>query len=170
MKKTAWIGLMATLLMSSGAYAGDRFVGLGVSTSNIDDSAAFNGTTYSMDDSALGWKIFGGMMVTENFGFEAGWTKIGDMNKNNVDLATDGFMAAGIAALPFYENYSVYAKAGVYLWDQDVNSVNFDGTDLMYGVGAKMRVMDQFFVRVEWEHYDTRLSADLISLSGGVQF
>lgn len=170
MKKTVWTGLVATLLISSGAYAGDRFVGMGIGSSNIDDSASFNGTQLSMDESDMGWKIFGGMMITDNFGFEAGWTNLGEMNKNNVDLETEGFVAAGMASLPLGDNYSIYAKAGAFFWDQDVNTVSYDGTDLMYGVGAKMRFMDQFFVRVEWEHYDTQLSADLISLSGGVQF
>lgn len=45
----------------------------------------------------------------------------------------------------------------VFFWDQDVNTVSYDGEDLMYGVGARMRFMDQFHVRVEWEQFDTTL-------------
>lgn len=49
MKKTAWMGLAASLLNSSGAYAADRFVGMGVGSATIDDSANFNGSQMSVD-------------------------------------------------------------------------------------------------------------------------
>ncbi len=169
MKKTVWMGLAASLLISGSAYA-DRFVGMGVGSANIDDSANVGGTQLSVDDDDMGWKLYGGMMITDNFGFEAGWTDLGDINQNGVDLETEGFVAAGLASLPLTENLSLYAKAGVFFWDQDVNTVSFDGQDLMYGIGARLRFMDQFHVRLEWEQFDTKFQTDMISITGGVQF
>ena len=170
MKKTAWMGLAASLLISSGTYAGDRFVGMGIGSAMIDDSANVSGTQLSVDDDDIGWKFYGGMLITENFGFEAGWTDLGDMNQNGVDIETEGFTAAGLASLPLSEDFSIYAKAGVFFWDQDVNTVSFDGQDLMYGIGVRMRFMDQFHVRVEWEQFDTKFETDMISVTGGIQF
>lgn len=170
MKKTAWMGLAASLLISSGTYAGDRFVGMGIGSATIDDSANVSGTQLRIDDDDIGWKFYGGMLITENFGFEAGWTDLGDMNQNGVDIETEGFTAAGLASFPLSEDFSIYAKAGVFFWDQDVNTVNFDGQDLMYGVGVRMRLMDQFHVRVEWEQFDTKFETDMISVTGGIQF
>lgn len=170
MKKTAWMGLTASLLISSGTYAGDRFVGMGIGSATTDDSANVSGTQLSVDDDDIGWKFYGGMLITENFGFEAGWTDLGDMNQNGVDIETEGFTAAGLASLPLSEDFSVYAKAGVFFWDQDVNTVSFDGQDLMYGIGVRMRFMDQFHVRVEWEQFDTKFETDMISVTGGIQF
>ena len=169
MKKSAWMGLAASLLISSSAFA-DRFVGLGIGQASIDDTATIGGTQMSVDDDDIGWKFYGGMFFTDNFGFEAGWTDLGDMSQNGVDLETEGFTAAGLAAMPLSEDLSVYAKAGVFFWDQDVNTVNFDGQDLMYGLGVRMRFMEQFHVRLEWERFDTKFETDLISVTGGIQF
>lgn len=49
MKKTAWMGLAASLLISSGAYAADRFVGMGVGSATIDDSANISGAQMSVN-------------------------------------------------------------------------------------------------------------------------
>lgn len=170
MKKTAWIGLAASVLLCNSAYAEDRFVGMGVGASDIDDSASINGAQVSMDENDVGWKLYGGMLITDNFGFEAGWTDLGDMNAGGVDIETEGFVAAGLASLPLGEKFSIYGKVGVYFWDQDINTVSFDGQDLMYGIGARLRFLDQFHVRLEWERFDTKFEADLISVTGGIQF
>lgn len=170
MKKTVWMGLAASVLISGGAFAGDRFVGMGIGYAFIDDSTNVGGTRLSIDDEDIGWKLYGGMMITDNFGFEVGWTDLGDMNQNGVDLETEGFVAAGLAALPLTEDFSLYAKAGVFSWDQDINTVSHDGVDPMYGLGARLRFMDQFHVRVEWEQFDTKFETDMISVTGGIQF
>lgn len=170
MKKTAWISLSTALLLSSGVSAQDRFVGVGAGVADIDDASDVNGIQLTMDDNDIGWKLYGGMFITDYFGFEAGWTDLGDMNKNSVDIETEGFTAAGLVAFPIGKTFQIYGKAGVFFWDQDVNTINFDGEDVMYGVGARLRVMDQFHVRVEWERYDTKFETDLITLSGGIQF
>lgn len=169
MKQSAWMGLAASLLISSSAFA-DRYVGLGIGSATIDDTATIGGTQTSVDDDDIGWKFYGGMFFTDNFGFEAGWIDLGDMSQNGVDLETEGFTAAGLAAMPLSEDLSVYAKAGVFFWDQDVNTVNFDGQDLMYGLGVRMRFMEQFHVRLEWERFDTKFETDMISVTGGIQF
>lgn len=169
MKKTAWMGLAASLLVSN-VFAADRFVGMGIGSATIDDTATIGGTQMSVDDDDMGWKFYGGMLITDNFGFEAGWTDLGDMNQNGVDVETEGFTVAGLASLPLGEAFSVYAKAGVFFWDQDVNTVNFDGQDLMYGLGVRMRFMEQFHVRLEWERFDTKFETDMISVTGGIQF
>ena len=170
MKKTAWMGLAASMLLCSGAYAQDRFVGIGFGASDIDDSTSIGGTQVSMDENDLGWKLYGGMLITDNFGFEAGWTDLGDMNKAGVDVETEGFVVSGLASLPLGKTFSIYGKAGVFFWDQDINTVSFDGEDLMYGIGARLRFLDQFHVRLEWERFDTKLETDLISVTAGIQF
>ena len=168
MKKSTWAGLAAAMILSAGAQAQDRFVGLGMGQATIDDSATIGSTTFSVDDDDIGWKLYGGAMLTDNFGFEAGWTDLGDMNNGGADIETEGFVAAGLAGVPIGD-LSLYVKAGVFFWDQDVNTVSYDGQDLMYGVGARYR-MGQFHVRVEWERFDTKFETDMITIGGGIQF
>lgn len=170
MKKVSWSAAAAALLLSSAAPAADRFVGLGVGSADIDDSTTIAGARVAMDDTDIGWKVYGGMMVTENFGFEAAWTDLGDMNHGGVDLETEGFSAAGIAALPLGKRFSLYGKVGVFFWDQDINTVGYDGEDLMYGVGARVRFMDQFHARIDYEVFDAELETSLVSVGVGLQF
>ena len=154
-----------TLLWSSAGQA-EIFLGAGIGQSDIDDSAH----AVSLDETDSAWKLYGGMMFTDNFGFEAGWTDLGDASSGAVDTETEAMYAAGVIAAPLVENFSVYAKLGIAFWDQDINTSNYDGEDLMYGIGAKYRLADQFHVRLEWEQYDADLQASVIMLGGGLQF
>ena len=165
MKNTLRIALSAALLWSTASQA-EIFLGAGIGQSDIDDSA--HGVTLDETDNA--WKLYGGMMVTENFGFEAGWTDLGDASSGVVDTETEALYAAGVAAFPIVENFSIYGKLGIALWDQDINTVSYDGEDLMWGIGASYKFMDQFHARLEWEQVDADLQASAISVGLGLQF
>lgn len=166
MKSKFWMGLaVATLVWSTGSQA-EIFVGAGIGQSDIDDSA--HGV--NLDETETAWKLYGGMMVTENFGFEAGWVDLGDASSGAVDTETETFYAAGVVALPIVENVSIYGKIGIAFWDQDINTANFDGEDLMYGIGAKYVFMDQFHARLEWEQFEADLETSAISVGFGLQF
>ena len=165
MKNTLRIALSAALLWSTTSQA-EIFLGAGIGQSDIDDSA--HGVSLNETDSA--WKLYGGMMATENFGFEAGYTNLGTARSAAVDTETEAFYAAGIAAFPIVENFSIYGKLGVALWDQDINTVSFDGEDLMYGIGVKYKFMDQFHAILEWEQYDADMQASAITVGAGLQF
>ena len=136
------------------------FLGAGIGQSDIDDTA--HGV--SLDETDDAWKLYGGMMVTENFGFEAGWTDLGDASSGVVDTETEAFYAAGVAAVPDRREFLHLRQARRRLWDQDINTNSYDGEDLMYGIGAKYNFMDQFHARLEWEQYDADLQASAISV------
>ena len=165
MKTTLRIALSAALLWGTASQA-EVFLGAGIGQSDIDDSA--RGVSLNESDSA--WKLYGGMMATENFGFEAGWTDLGDASSGVVDTETEAFYVAGVAAFPIVENFSIYGKLGIALWDQDINTVSYDGEDLMYGIGAKYKFMDQFHAILEWEQYDADLQTSVITVGAGLQF
>ncbi len=165
MKNTLRIALTTALLWSTASQA-EIFAGFGVGQASIDDTA----NAVSLDDNATAWKVYGGMMITENFGFEAGWTDMGDMTDTGADVETEAFVASGIAALPITETFSIYGKLGVAFWDQDINTTNYDGTDLTYGVGAKLIFMEQFHARLEWEQINADLEANVVNASVGIVF
>ncbi len=165
MKNTLRIALGTALLWSAASQA-EIFIGAGIGQSDIDDSA--HGV--SLDETDNAWKFYGGMMVTENFGFEAGWTDLGDASSGAVDTETEAFYAAGVAALPIIENFSIYGKVGIAFWDQDIDTTSYDGEDMMYGVGAKYVFADQFHARLEWEQFNADLDASVISVGLGLQF
>ncbi len=165
MKNTLRIALSAALLWSAASQA-EIFLGAGIGQSDIDDSAR----GVSIDETDDAWKFYGGMLITDNFGFEAGWTDLGNASSGGVDTETEAFYAAGLAALPLSETFSIYAKLGLAFWDQDINTVSYDGEDVMYGIGAKLKFMDQFHARLEWEQYNADLETSAILVSAGLQF
>ncbi|MBI5461973.1 MAG: porin family protein [Gammaproteobacteria bacterium] len=165
MKSKLAIALGTALLWSTASQA-EIFVGAGIGKSDIDDSAH----AVSLDETDSAWKLYGGMMVTDNFGFEAGWADLGDASSGAVDTETEAFYAAGVAAFPIVETFSVYGKVGFAFWDQDINTVGYDGSDIMYGVGAKYIFADQFHARLEWEQFNADLETSMISVGLGLQF
>lgn len=159
------IAVSAALLWSSASQA-EIFVGMAIGQSDIDDSSV----GVSLDETDSAWKLYGGMMMTENFGFEAGWSDLGDASSGGVDTETEALYAAGVVAVPLAESLSIYGKLGIAFWDQDINSNSYDGEDLMYGIGGKYNLTDQFHVRLEWEQYESELEASAFFLGGGLQF
>lgn len=157
---------VSTALLWSSVSQAEIFAGAGIGQSDIDDS--FQGASLDETDSA--WKLYGGMMMTENFGFEAGWSDLGDARVGPVDTETEAFYVAGVVAVPLVESFSLYAKLGVAFWDQDIISTNYDGEDLMYGIGGNYKLTDQFHVRLEWEQYESELETSAFFLGGGLQF
>ena len=168
MKNMLRIALSAALVWGTTCQA-DIFVGGAVGQGSIDDSTVAV-VPVSIDDDAAAWKFYGGMMITDNFGFEAGYTSLDDLYVGGVGVETEAFIAAGIAALPLGEAFSVYGKIGAAFWDQNINNASYDGVDLMMGIGAKYLFGDQYHARIEWETYDTKLAMDVISVGVGLQF
>lgn len=83
------------------------------------------------------------------------------MNQNGVDIETEGFTAAGLASLPLSDNFSVYAKAGVFFWDRYVNSVS-DGGDRILSVPVTFPFSPTPLLT---SRQPTRYTADSLNLS-----
>ncbi len=158
---------MLALTCTGSAMAGG-FGGIALGRASIDDSTTISGGgTATVDENALGWKVFGGWMFTDNLGIEAGWVDLGDMNEGGVtDVETEGFFAGALGVLPIGEDsgFSLHGKVGLYIWDQDINQASHDGTDIAWGVGAKYRITDLIGIQLDWERYNTKLETDMVSV------
>ncbi len=77
--------------------------------------------------------------------------------------------------MPVNEQFSVFGKIGLFLWDAEANdttggaafSAKEDGTDLSFGVGVGYHFTRNLGIRAEWEMFDTN-DADASLLSVGV--
>jgi len=95
--------------------------------------------------------------------------------------SADGYGVSAVGLLPLNDRFELFGKVGVFKWkakggsdwygtsyyDHDTVSVaqygeyNFegsesgsdDGTDLMFGAGAKWHINDRFALRAEWERF-----------------
>ncbi|WJW75517.1 outer membrane beta-barrel protein [Thiohalobacter sp. IOR34] len=169
--------LAATLLWSAGASAEGGYFGVGLGKASIDETVSEGGLSGAIDENSTAWKVFGGFFITDNLGVELGWTDLGDMNEGgNVDIETEGFMAAAIGSLPIGDGgFSVHAKLGAYAWDQDIaitpnGAASNDGVDAVYGIGAKYVYDEMFGIQLDWERYNAKADVDLISIGLTLNF
>lgn len=74
----------------------------------------------------------------------------------------DGYGISLVGKYPLGDKLSLLGRVGALSWDADgagtvgavAASVDDDGTDLTYGVGAQYSLTDKTAVRLEWERFD----------------
>lgn len=157
----------------AGAYAGGS---IGMTSVDVCDDLASLGLS-ECDDQDMGFKVFGGFRFHENFGAEAAYVDLGEVTVSGPggsgSVETDGFEFAGVGTLPLNEQFDLFAKLGLYMWDVSAvgpaGSSDDDGTDLMFGLGGAWNFTEQLSARAEWERFD--LDGDNVDfLSVGLQF
>jgi OOP family OmpA-OmpF porin len=144
--------LVAAVLLAGTANADENpwYAGAGVGLADIDvddddydrDLAQRGYTTSSsLDDTATGWKLFGGYRFTRNWAVEAAYVDLGDVTSETtvkdgppgftaqdfVDTAVkvhpysvDGFTLSGVGTWPVNKKFSLFAKLGIFKWDADI--------------------------------------------------
>lgn len=165
--ETAPVTPAAPVAAATMASADDTgwFAGLGLGYSkNQDYECTGCGAISSLDDSGFAYKLFGGYRLNRNFALSAGYMNLAD-TKASGPLFTDklevnGFYGAAHGILPVTDKVDVFATVGLLRWDQKVTysdttpfsgSGSFDGTDLMYGLGASYAFAKQGpKLQLEW--------------------
>jgi OmpA-OmpF porin, OOP family len=163
------LGLTADALAENGFYGGAS-----IGQATID---ACDGVT-NCDDKDTSWKIFGGWEMNSNIAFEAAWVDFGEISGSvdgsAVSAEADGWTLAAKGILPLNEQFGVFGKFGMIMWDFKgggaASGINDDGTDLMYGLGAQYMFTDQLGVVGEWEWYDIDNGNDIDLFSIGALF
>lgn len=176
MSKTKLVGaILLTLGMTGTALAQTSFyAGAGIGQSTID---ACDGVTHC-DDEDTSWKIFGGWQLNPNLAFEAGWVDFGEISGSiggsAVSAEADGLTLAAKGSLPLNEQFSVFGKLGMVMWDVEgggaASGIDNDGTDLLYGIGAQYMFTDRVGLVGEWEWYDIDDDVDLLSIGVLIKF
>ncbi|WP_354622906.1 outer membrane beta-barrel protein [Psychromonas sp. MME2] len=157
------LGITGNALAENGFYAGAS-----IGQSTID---ACSGLT-SCDDEDIGWKIFGGWGVNSYLAFEASRVDFGEIDGyidgSKVSAEIDGWTVAAKGTLPLSEQFALFGKFGMIMWDADggdaASGIDDDGSDLLYGLGAEYMFTDQFSIVGEWEWYDIDEDVDLFSV------
>lgn len=176
MNKTRLIGaILLTLGMTGTAHAQNGFyAGASIGQATID---ACDGVI-NCDDEDTSWKIFGGWELNRNIALEAAWVDLGEISGSiggsAVSAEADGWTLAGKGMLPLNEQFGVFGKLGMIMWDVEgggaASGLEDDGTDLMYGLGAQYMFTDQFGIVGEWEWYDIDNDVDVFSIGALIKF
>ena len=180
----------ASLLAIAGALAASQasaqaYLGGSIGKSDIDDEVTTGLiTSGSVDGKDTGFKIFGGYMFNRNFGVEGAYVDLGEASYSGLffgapvtggKVEINGFNLSAVGAFPVNEQFSVFGKIGLFIWEADASdttggvpfSASTDGTDVSFGVGVNYNFTRNLGVRAEWEMFKTD-DADATLLSVGV--
>ncbi|MGD2119250.1 MAG: outer membrane beta-barrel protein [Chromatiales bacterium] len=172
------------------------YVGIGGGWTDTDTGISSLTGTASLDEEDTGYKIFAGYNFNENIALEGFYVDLGEatltgnngdtfvlggttyaFTVNNARVSSEGtaFGVGGKFTYPFNETFNVFGKLGLAFWDIDgtvsgsglaTSSVDDDGTDAYFGVGAGLKFADSWEVRAEAERYDFGGDdVDFVSLS-----
>lgn len=174
------------LLLPTSAHALGFFVGAGIgeeveASSLQDELGDFNPKG---DDAS--YKLFAGLTLTRLLGVEVALYDFGSRTccENLADAGLrsdlDGTSAALLVGLPLpIPRIHVYGKVGLLDWQEEGSRITIagpspfsrDGTDLLLGVGARVRILKHFGVRGEWERYEfDGASADALWLGAELRW
>lgn len=173
------VASLATICLFAGSLAQAegpyRYSGISMGATAID----VDGTDF--DESDIGFKWFGGVMVTENLGLELAYIYGGTINSSSSALRsveTNAFTLEAIGQIPLGEKFSLFAKAGIAFYDAyAVSRAGFSyansDEDFTYGVGGNFWVNPKFAVRLEWEQVPfstNQYDGDFSMLSLGISY
>jgi len=152
------LGLAAGLALVGTAQAAESGFYLGGSVGQSTLKVPSDVTDVpDFDENDTGYKVFGGYnwnLALFNVGIEAGYIDFGSPTDKlgadtSLKIDADGMNLVGLGGLNFGP-FDFYAKAGWVSWDAKLRisgvdpgfglgGLKDDGTDLMYGVGARFR-------------------------------
>jgi OOP family OmpA-OmpF porin len=155
--KTAALTVFTTLAALPFAAAAEEpwYVGAGAMESDLGFDV--------FDESATGWKVFGGYQFTRRIAAEIGYLDTGDAEETiegtDVTLNATGTHVSVVASFPIGETFALHARAGIINWEAELSfddgegSVSSDanGQDLYWGAGGSFNFSENFSLRLEYE-------------------
>jgi OOP family OmpA-OmpF porin len=170
-------------LLAATQASAQAFVGASIGQSDVDeDITAGLITSGSVDSKDNAIKVFGGYMFNRHFGVEGAYVDLGEVSYsgsfgsaavNGGKVETTGFNVAALGSYPVTEEFSVFGKIGLFIWEAEASdttggvpfSEKTDGTDISFGLGLNYQFTRNLGVRAEWERFKLdEADADLISV------
>lgn len=122
MKKCLLVTLFlgAVLAMPFGAQAQGSYAGINIGRATNDPGNA-GAALVSRDETNTGFKMYGGIGFTKNWGAEVGYAGLGKVNNmyrfgatdTSLNYDTKSLYVAGTGTLPLNDQFSLFAKLGV---------------------------------------------------------
>ncbi|MCI0505711.1 MAG: porin family protein [Gammaproteobacteria bacterium] len=162
--------LIASAIVMTSAHADSGFY-IGASAGNASISGEPS-TSIDFDSDDTGYKVFGGFKFTL-LAIEASYVDFGKPEQNNISVELSGYDLFGLVNIGIGP-VDLFGKVGVFSWDSDLTngaSVNEDGTDPVYGIGAGLS-FGSISVRAEYEYFDISDfdTVEMISVGASLTF
>lgn len=189
--------LSACLLSSATVFAGTQFespsskdfyVGGGIGYNLSDECANYEGANATVtceygEDFPEVWKVYGGMKFSPSLALEVGYNDYGEASITASNGTTteelsgelSAFTAAATYSMPVSDNFEVFGKAGLGLWNTEAsykgtsgsNTIEInaedDGVAALLGAGATFKVTENIGIRGEYE-YLTDVEVDMATV------
>lgn len=115
------------------------------------------------------WNVYAGYQFNRHLAVEGGYSHLGE-HTTSTTLTTGGTVTAqlkskafelvGVGFLPLTDNFSLYAKLGLYRYDTDatasgllVGTSSETGTEFTGGLGMQYTFARNLAARLEWQRY-----------------
>jgi len=163
------------------AMAGEGYVGASYMNTNFDIETEVESGSLDSD----GWKIFGGYNLMKYFGVEVTWYDLGSfeqaIGEDSYKAEIQVFDVCARGIIPLGERFELFARVGYSNVSVDLTvtdavpvptTTSVDATDweLLYGIGAGVKLGKRFGIRAEWESWDVETSLDAWSLGAYFRF
>ncbi len=103
-------------------------------------------------ETATSSEIHVGTGILPFIGVEGGYVNHGEFDINGGNFKASSLYAALRPSIDFGPLH-VYGRAGIHSWDSEFGSIEDDGIDPMYGVGAEYAVYGPFSVGASYHIY-----------------
>jgi OOP family OmpA-OmpF porin len=183
-KVVAASALALSGLLAATQASAQAFVGASIGQSDVDEeiTAGLINSGPQVDSKDNAFKVFGGYMFNRHFGVEGAYVDLGEVSYSGSffgspvtggKVETTGFNVAALGSYPVTEEFSVFGKIGLFIWEAEASdttggvpfSEKTDGTDISFGLGLNNQFTRNLGVRAEWERFKLdEADADLISV------
>lgn len=141
------------------------YVGAGLGRSEARDFCNIGG---SCDAKDIAGNVFAGYQINRHFAIEAGYSHFGDATSSGfvggvaatITTETTALELVGVGSVPLGDNFSLYAKLGMFRYDSDgtatggvTSTSGDDGFELTVGLGAEYHFTRNLTGRLEWQRY-----------------
>jgi OmpA-OmpF porin, OOP family len=103
------------------------------------------------DDHGNVFKLYGGYQLTENFGAEAGFLRLGNIETSTQSAKERAYYTAGTARWQVSDRFSVNGLLGV-AYRQVSGDIDSDNTAVIVGFGAQYRLTPRIELTVNADH------------------
>jgi opacity protein-like surface antigen len=172
----------SALVLAAGAAHADDVLGLyagaGITKAKMED--IFH-TNFNLSNTS--WKVYAGFKpVGFPLGLDVDYMDLGNAAAGtfrgiaHANAKAFAAYVVGYAPIPV-PNIDLYAKGGLARWQFDGNytspglfAVSDNGTDFAWGVGGQVHFLENFAVRIEYEHFNVREANDVQIYTLGVSY
>jgi len=123
------------------------------------------------DDHGNVFKVYGGYQITENFGAEAGFLRLGNIETATQSAKAQAFYTGGTARWDLSDRFSVSGMLGV-AQRQVTGDIDVDNTAVIVGFAAQYRLTPRIALTLNADHLAdvTEESASTDLVTAGVVF